>query len=70
MNYFSYSNTVNKNISDLSSKFDIENVSIKNLWLSNVYWPPKMHRTPINPRFIIAFPKSSIYPSICPKQLH
>ena len=37
---------INKNnINILSSKFGIENVSIKSHWLLNLHWLPKMHKT-------------------------
>ena len=35
----------NNNISILSSKFGIENVSIKSHWLLNLHWLPKMYKT-------------------------
>lgn len=38
-----YDHLVKKNISDLISKFGIENVFIKNDWLPNMYCLPKMH---------------------------
>ena len=52
---------INSNIQHIKSKFNID-VSTDNHRLPNMYWLPKMHKTPIKPRFIIASPKSSIKP--------
>ena len=51
-----------KNIRDLKIKFGTDNIPIKNHRLPNMYWKPKMYKNPINARFIIASPKSSIKP--------
>ena len=56
------SDIVSNNIKDLQSKFGINEVSLDNHCLPNMYWLPKMHKHPIKPRFIIASPKSSIKP--------
>ena len=53
---------IGKNITDLKIKFGIDNISIENHGLPNMYWMPKMHKNPIKARFIIAYPKSSIKP--------
>ena len=47
---------------DLKIKFGIDNISVENHQLPNMYWMPKMHKNPIKARFIIASPKSSIKP--------
>ena len=51
---------MNSNINDLKSKFGIDDVNIENLCC--MYWLPKMHKSPIKARYIIASPKSSIKP--------
>ena len=51
---------INSNIRDLKQKFGIDNISLDNHCLPNMYWLPKIHKTPIKARFIIASPKSSI----------
>ena len=53
---------INSNVKDLKDKFGINNVSLENHRLPNMYWLPKMHKSPIKARFIIASPKSSIKP--------
>ena len=53
---------IDGNIRDLKIKFGIDNISIENHQLPNMYWMPKMHKNPIKARFIIASPKSSIKP--------
>ena len=53
---------INSNINDLKSKFGIDDVNIENHCLPHMYWLPKMHKSPIKARFIIASPKSSIKP--------
>ena len=53
---------INGNIRDLKTKFGIDNISIANHRLPNMYWMPKMNKNPIKARFIIAPPKSSIKP--------
>ena len=62
INDLSHNIIVNKNISDLSSKLSIEDVSITNHWLPDMYWLPKMYKPTIKPRFIIASLKSSMKP--------
>lgn len=62
VNHSTTDDIVNKNIKDLKSKFGIENISKDNHCLPNMYWMPKMHKTPIKARFIIASPKCSIKP--------
>ena len=62
INDLSYNHILNKNISDLSSKFRIENVSTKRHALPNMYWLSKMPKVPNKPRFIMASVKSSIKP--------
>ena len=49
-------------INGLKSKFGIDDVNIVNQCLPHMYWLPKMHKSPIKARFIIASPKSSIKP--------
>ena len=63
INDFSYNHTLNKNISNFSSKFGIENVFIKYHRLPNKKWLPKMIENPIKPRFFIVSPESSIKPT-------
>ena len=53
---------IKSNINDLKSKFGIDDVNIVNQCLPHMYWLPKMHKSPIKARFIIASPKSSIKP--------
>ena len=53
---------IENNIKDLKSKFGIKNIDNENHCLPNMYWMPKLHKTPIKARFIIASPKSSIKP--------
>ena len=53
---------IDGNIRDLKIKFCIDNISFENHRLPNMYWMPKMHKSPIKARFIIAFPQSSIKP--------
>ena len=43
-------------------KFGIDNISVKNHGLPNMYWMPKMYKNLIKARFIIASSKSSIKP--------
>ena len=50
---------IDRYIRDLKNKFGIETIPIENHRSPNMYWMPKMHK---NPKFIIAFPKSSIKP--------
>ena len=53
---------IDKNIRDLKNKFGIYNIAIENHRLPNMYWMPKMHKNPIQTRFIITSPKSFIKP--------
>ena len=53
---------IDKNVRDLKIKFGIENIPIENHRLPNMYWMPKMHKSPVKARFIIASPKFSIKP--------
>ena len=53
---------ISNNLRDLMSKFGIDNISTENHCLPNMYWMPKLHKTPIKARFIIASPKSSVKP--------
>ena len=53
---------IDGNIRDLKIKFCIDNIPFENHRLPNMYWMPKMHKSPIKARFIIAFPQSSIKP--------
>ena len=53
---------INSNINDLKSKFGIDDVNMENHCLPHMYWLPKMHKSPVKARFIIASPKSSIKP--------
>ena len=53
---------IGSNIKDLKSKFGIGNISQENHCLPNMYWLPKIHKSPIKARFIIASPKSSVKP--------
>ena len=53
---------IDGNIRDLKIKFGIDNISIENHGLPNMYWIPKMHKNLIKARFIIASSKSSIKP--------
>ena len=48
----------NTNIEDLKSKFGVNNIAIDNHCLPNMYWLPRMHKTPIKVRFIVNSPKS------------
>ena len=43
-------------------KFVIDNITIENHRLPNMYWMSKMHKIPIKTRFIIVSPKYSIKP--------
>ena len=54
VNDLPHNHIVNKNIRDLHSKFGIENVSIKNQWLPDMYQLPKINKTPslLNPRLL------------------
>ena len=52
---------IERNVKDLRKKFGIE-VSEENRCLPHIYWLPKMHKTPLKFRFIIAAPKCSIKP--------
>ena len=61
-NNFSHDDVINNNLSDLKAKFGIDNVSLSNHCLPNMYWMPKMHKNPIKARFIVASPKCSIKP--------
>ena len=61
-NNFSCDEIIKQNINDLKSKFGIDNVSLSNHRLPNMYWMPKMHKNPIKARFIVASPKCSIKP--------
>ena len=63
--------TFNKNITNLNSKFRIDNISIENHRFPNMYSMPKMHKNPIkaiflkaSPKFVIVFAKSSIKPFV------
>lgn len=47
-------------IKDLRSKFVIDNLVIDNHCLSNTYWPPQLHKTPIKAKFTVISPQSSI----------
>ena len=58
----SSADTIISVINDLKSKFGIHDVNIENYCLPHMYWLPKMHKSPIKTRFIIASPKSSIKP--------
>ena len=40
----------------------MDEVNIENHCLPHMYWLPKMHKSPIKARFIIASPKSSTKP--------
>ena len=51
---------IDKNIRDLEIKFGIDNIPNKNHRLPNMYWTPKMHKSPIKARFVIASLKSSV----------
>ena len=51
---------IDGNIRDLKIKFGIDNISIENHRLPNMYWMLKIHKNPIKARFIIVSPKSSI----------
>ena len=56
---------IDKNISDLKIELGIDSIpieTIENHQLPNMYWMPKMHKNPIEARFIIASPKFSIKP--------
>ena len=44
------------------NNISIDNIPLKNHRLPNMYWMPKMHKSPIKAIFIIASPKSSIKP--------
>ena len=48
--------TINKNIRDPKTEFNIDNILIENNRLPKEYWMSTMHKNPINVRFIIAFP--------------
>ena len=53
---------IESNIKHLKSKFGIDNIPKENHCLPNMYWLPKIHKSPIKARFIIASPKSSVKP--------
>ena len=53
---------IDKNIRHLKIKLGIDNISIENHRLPNMYWKHKMYKNPIKGRFITASPKSSIKP--------
>jgi len=52
---------VKKNIRDLKNECGIEVTSV-NHCLPHIYWLPKLHKSPLKFRFIIAAPKCSIKP--------
>ena len=43
---------IEKNIRDVGIKFGIGNIHIKNHWLPNMYWMPKMHKNLIKIRLL------------------
>ena len=51
---------IDKNIRDLKIKFGIDSIPNKNNRLPNMYWMPKMHKSPIKARLVIASLKSSV----------
>ena len=51
---------INKNLSDLTTRFCIADILIENHQLPHMYWMLKLHKNPIKARFIIASSKSSI----------
>ena len=55
---------IDGNMRDLKIKFGIDNISIENHRLPNIYWIPKRHKNLIKARFIIASSKSSIKPLV------
>ena len=46
MNNLSVNDVTDKHIRNLTTKFDIGDILIKNHRLLNVYWMPKMHKKP------------------------
>ena len=62
INNSSIDTIINSNINDLKSQFGIDDVNIEHHCLPRMYWLPKMHKSPIKARFIIASPKSLIKP--------
>ena len=53
---------INTDIGDLKYNFGFDNIVMDNSCLRNMYWLPKMHKTPIKARFIAASHKSTITP--------
>ena len=51
---------INKNVSDLKRKFNINKVDKDHLRLPQMHWIPKLHKSPIKARFIVASPKCSV----------
>ena len=45
---------IDKNLKDLKIEFGTDNIPIENHRLSNMYWMPKVHKSPTKARFIIA----------------
>lgn len=46
----------NKNVKYPKIKFNIDNISIENHWLPNMYAMPLMHKNTINVGFVIVAP--------------
>ena len=63
--YGNITKPIDKIVSDnskfLKSKFNLE-VTETNRKLPNIYWTPKLHKTPSKARFIIAAPRCSVKP--------
>ena len=53
---------IDKTLNDLDKKFSFKNIPIEQHCLPNMDWLPKMHKTPIKARFIVAAPKCSVKP--------
>ena len=54
---------VDKTLRDLDKKFSFKNIPpVEQHSLPNMYWLPKMHKTPIKARFIVAAPKCTVKP--------
>ena len=51
---------VTSNVSDLKAKFKVNKISKENLRLPQMHWIPKLHKSPIKARFIIAASHCSI----------